>query len=69
MNIAELDLQEYDVMELAPDDAGEIEGGIVLGSILLAYLVGVATSVTAVAIVDSINNPDDFMDGYNAATS
>ena len=64
MNVAELDLQGYEVIELGVSEAESIEGGII-GPIIIGVTVGVVTT----AIVDSINNPDDFWDGYNAATS
>lgn len=64
MNVAELDLQGYNVTELDVNEAESVEGGFI-GPIIVGVTIGVVTT----AIVDSINNPDDFWDGYNAATS
>ena len=65
MNVAELDLQGYEVMELTPENTMATNGGFLISGFWWA----VAATLTAEAISDVIRNPDDFMEGYNAARS
>lgn len=65
MNLAELDLRPYGVTELPAEDAMRIGGG----NPWIVFWTTVAAGLAVNAITDVVENPDDFMEGYNAARS
>lgn len=62
MNTSSLDLQSYGVETLATHEAEAVNGG-------MGFWATVGAALLAATIIDSIQNPDDFMAGYRAARS